>query len=103
MKWSWGRQAADVIAELPVRAAAAEWTGVLKRLQPRPYSISSSPLAHPSEVRLTVSLVRYTNDLGRDRKGVCSIYLADHADDGPVQVFIQRSPHFRPPADPATP
>ncbi|WP_251096308.1 bifunctional nitrate reductase/sulfite reductase flavoprotein subunit alpha [Streptomyces sp. Caat 7-52] len=102
-QWSWGRQAADVVAEFPVRASAAEWAGVLRRLQPRLYSISSSPLAHPGEVRLTVSVVRYTNDLGRDRKGVCSTYLADRADDGPVQVFVQRSPHFRPPADPATP
>ncbi|MFD7730513.1 molybdopterin-dependent oxidoreductase [Kitasatospora phosalacinea] len=102
-KWSWGRQAADVIGAFPVRASAAEWAGVLKRLQPRLYSISSSPLAHPSEVRLTVSVVRYTNDLGRDRKGVCSTYLADCADDGPVQVFVQRAPHFRPPADPTTP
>jgi sulfite reductase (NADPH) flavoprotein alpha-component len=102
-QWSWGRQAADVIAQFPVRASAAEWAGVLKPLQPRLYSISSSPLAHPGEVRLTVSVVRYTNDLGRDRKGVCSTYLADCADDGPVQVFVQRSPHFRPPADPATP
>ncbi len=102
-KWSWGRQAADVLAEHPVRASAADWAGILKRLQPRLYSISSSPLAHPGEVRLTVSVVRYTNDLGRDRKGVCSTYLADCADDGPVQVFVQRSPHFRPPADPSTP
>ncbi|MEU8563395.1 bifunctional nitrate reductase/sulfite reductase flavoprotein subunit alpha [Streptomyces cyaneofuscatus] len=102
-KWSWGRQAADVIAAYPVRGSAAEWAGVLKRLQPRLYSISSSPLAHPGEVRLTVSVVRYAGDLGRDRTGVCSAYLADHADDGPVQVFVQRSPHFRPPADPATP
>ncbi|WP_432170214.1 molybdopterin-dependent oxidoreductase [Streptomyces sp. 1222.5] len=102
-KWSWGRQAADVVAEFPVHASAADWTAVLKRLQPRLYSISSSPLAHPSEVRLTVSVVRYSNDLGRDRKGVCSTYLADHADDGPVQVFVQRSPHFRPPTDPTTP
>ncbi|MFJ9814896.1 molybdopterin-dependent oxidoreductase [Streptomyces sp. NPDC101151] len=102
-QWSWGRQAADVVAEFPVRASAAEWARVLKRLQPRLYSISSSPLAHPGEVRLTVSVVRYTNDLGRDRKGVCSTYLADCADDGPVQVFVQRSPQFRPPADPATP
>ncbi|MFD8687487.1 molybdopterin-dependent oxidoreductase [Streptomyces sp. NPDC059651] len=102
-KWSWSRQAADVVAAFPVRASAAEWAGVLKRLQPRLYSISSSPLAHPGEVRLTVSVVRYTNELGRDRKGVCSTYLADCADDGPVQVFVQRSPHFRPPADPATP
>ncbi|GAA4810077.1 hypothetical protein GCM10023220_46110 [Streptomyces ziwulingensis] len=102
-RWSWGRQAADLVAEFPVRAGAAEWTGVLRRLQPRLYSISSSPLAHPGEVRLTVSVVRWTNDLGRDRKGVCSTYLADCADDGPVQVFVRRSPHFRPPADPATP
>ncbi|MCX5395399.1 bifunctional nitrate reductase/sulfite reductase flavoprotein subunit alpha [Streptomyces sp. NBC_00102] len=102
-KWSWGRQAADVVAEFPVRASAADWTGALKRLQPRLYSISSSPLAHPGEVRLTVSVVRWANRLGRDRKGVCSTYLADHADDGPVQVFVQRSPHFRPPSDPSTP
>ncbi|GJF31501.1 bifunctional reductase [Kitasatospora sp. NE20-6] len=102
-KWSWGRQAADVIGAFPVRASAAEWAPVLKRLQPRLYSISSSPLAHPSEVRLTVSVVRYTNDLGRDRKGVCSTYLADSADDGPVPVFVQPSPHFRPPAASATP
>jgi sulfite reductase (NADPH) flavoprotein alpha-component len=102
-KWSWGRQAADVVAAFPVRASAADWAAVLKRLQPRLYSISSSPLVHPSEVRLTVSVVRYTNDLGRDRKGVCSTYLADCADDGPVQVFVQRSPHFRLPAEPATP
>lgn len=110
-KWSWGRQAADVIGGVTgasagataVRASAAEWVGVLKRLQPRLYSISSSPLAHPGEIRLTASVVRYTNDLGRERKGVCSTYLADCADDGPVQVFVQRSPHFRPPADPATP
>ncbi|MFI9757324.1 molybdopterin-dependent oxidoreductase [Streptomyces sp. NPDC051963] len=102
-KWSWGRQAADVVAAFPVRASAAEWVGVFRRLQPRLYSISSSPLAHPGEVRLTVSVVRYSNDLGRDRKGVCSTYLADCADDGPVQVFVQRSPHFRPPADPTTP
>ncbi|WP_035844283.1 bifunctional nitrate reductase/sulfite reductase flavoprotein subunit alpha [Kitasatospora azatica] len=102
-KWSWGRQAADVLGAFPVRASAAEWAAVLKRLQPRLYSISSSPLAHPDEVRLTVSVVRYTNDHGRERKGVCSSYLADCADDGPVQVFVQRSRHFRPPVDSATP
>ncbi|MFF2775963.1 molybdopterin-dependent oxidoreductase [Streptomyces sp. NPDC058052] len=102
-KWSWGLQAADLIGAYPVRASTADWAGVLKRLQPRLYSISSSPLARPSEVRLTVSVVRYANDRGRARAGVCSAYLADHADDGPVPVFVQRAPHFRPPADPAAP
>ncbi|MGX6606631.1 molybdopterin-dependent oxidoreductase [Micromonosporaceae bacterium Da 78-11] len=96
-KWTWGRQAVDLIAEHPVRAAAQEWAGVLKRLQPRLYSISSTPLADPTKVSLTVSVVRY----GRGRKGVCSAFLADTAVD--VPVFVQRSPHFRPPTDPATP
>ncbi|MFC8669673.1 sulfite reductase flavoprotein subunit alpha, partial [Streptomyces sp. NPDC057199] len=102
-KWSWGRQAVDVIAEHPVRASAQEWAGVLKRLQPRLYSISSSPLVDPHLVSLTVSVVRYENLGGQVRGGVCSPFLADAEPDTPVPVFVQRSPYFRPPADPSTP
>jgi NADPH-dependent sulfite reductase flavoprotein alpha-component len=104
-KWSWGRQAVDVLAEYPVRASAVEWAGVLKRLQPRLYSISSSPLVDPHSVSLTVSVVRYENLDGRPRGGVCSPFLADADVEAgtEVPVFVQRSPHFRPPADPATP
>ncbi|WP_329349163.1 bifunctional nitrate reductase/sulfite reductase flavoprotein subunit alpha [Streptomyces sp. NBC_01261] len=106
-QWSWGRQAVDVLGEYPVKAGAEEWAGVLKRLQPRLYSISSSPLVDPHSVSLTVSVVRYEGLNGRPRGGVCSPFLAD-ADAGAgagteVPVFVQRSPHFRPPADPATP
>ncbi|MFJ5309869.1 molybdopterin-dependent oxidoreductase [Streptomyces sp. NPDC088350] len=104
-KWSWGRQAVDVLAGYPVKASAVEWAGVLKKLQPRLYSISSSPLVDPHSVSLTVSVVRYENLDGRPRGGVCSPFLAD-AEAGAgteVPVFVQRSPHFRPPSDPATP
>ncbi|KPI23480.1 Nitrate reductase, NADPH--hemoprotein reductase [Actinobacteria bacterium OK074] len=112
-QWSWGRQAVDVVAEHPVRADAAEWAGVFKRLQPRLYSISSSPLVDPARVSLTVSVVRYDNLHGRPRGGVCSPFLAD-ADAGEdsgtgtgtgtdVPVFVQRAPHFKPPADASTP
>ncbi|MFF0001847.1 molybdopterin-dependent oxidoreductase [Streptomyces tibetensis] len=102
-QWSWGRQAVDVLAEYAVRASAEEWAGVLRRLQPRLYSISSSPLADPQRVSLTVSVVRYENLHGRARGGVCSPYLADAEPDTEVPVFVQRSPHFRPPADASTP
>ncbi|MFF8939965.1 molybdopterin-dependent oxidoreductase [Streptomyces paradoxus] len=102
-QWGWGRQAVDVLAEYAVRASAEEWAGVLRRLQPRLYSISSSPLADPHRVSLTVSVVRYENLHGRARAGVCSPYLADAAPDTEVPVFVQRSPHFRPPADASTP
>jgi NADPH-dependent sulfite reductase flavoprotein alpha-component len=102
-QWSWGRQAVDVLAEYAVRASAEEWAGVLRKLQPRLYSISSSPLADPHRVSLTVSVVRYESLHGRARGGVCSPFLADAEPDTEVPVFVQRSPHFRPPADASTP
>ncbi|MGX1541645.1 molybdopterin-dependent oxidoreductase [Streptomyces adustus] len=102
-KWSWGRQAVDVVAEFGVRAGAQEWAGALGRLQPRLYSISSSPLTDPHLVSLTVSVVRYENLHGRARHGVCSPFLADAGPGTPVPVHVQRAPHFRPPADSGTP
>ncbi|GAU67380.1 putative nitrate/sulfite reductase [Streptomyces sp. NBRC 110611] len=102
-QWAWGRQAVDMLTEHPVRAEAAEWAEALPRLQPRLYSISSSPLTAPGQITLTVSVVRYENRFGRPRKGVASAFLADAGPGSPVPVFVQRTTHFRPPADPATP
>ncbi len=102
-KWMWGRQAGDVLAEHPVRAGVTDWLAVLGRLQPRMYSISSSPLVEPAAVSLTVSVIRFVGSRGRPRKGVCSTYLADAAPGHPVPVFLRRSPHFRPPADDGVP
>lgn len=79
----------------------AEWAGTLKRLNPRLYSISSSPKAHPGQVHLTVGAVRYEAD-GLRHAGVCSTFLADRLAVGATTgVFVQPSKHFRPPADPA--
>jgi sulfite reductase (NADPH) flavoprotein alpha-component len=72
----------------------------LRKLQPRLYSISSSPKAHPGEVHLTVGIVRYEID-GRLRKGVCSTFLSDRSHSC-VPVFVHSSPGFRPPAQPDT-
>jgi len=102
-QWCWGRQAVDVAAEFGIRAAPQEWAGVLGRLQPRLYSISSSPLTDPDTVSLTVSVVRYASPAGRRRQGVCSPFLADAEPGTPVPVRVRRAPHFRPPADPAAP
>ncbi|BBY09513.1 bifunctional nitrate reductase/sulfite reductase flavoprotein subunit alpha [Mycobacterium marseillense] len=100
--WTWGRQSIDLLAQLPVIASAHEWLRVLKRLQPRLYSISSSPKACPGEVHLTVSPVRY-NFQGVPRRGVCSTYLADRSPGDRVAVYLQASSNFRPPSDPDTP
>lgn len=105
-KWTWDRQAVDVVAEFGVRAAAQDWVDVLRPLQPRLYSISSSPLTSLREVRLTVSMVRFRSRRGRERRGVCSTFLSglvDEAGAQPVPVRVQHTPNFRPPDDPATP
>ncbi|CAB3776211.1 bifunctional nitrate reductase/sulfite reductase flavoprotein subunit alpha [Paraburkholderia fynbosensis] len=101
-QWLWGQQLADVLHEFPVSLSATELTGMLKRLQPRLYSIASSPKAHPGEVHLTVSAVRY-NNARRHRKGVSSTFLADRASETDVPVFVQKSAHFRPPHSADTP
>ncbi|MFP3564628.1 molybdopterin-dependent oxidoreductase [Paraburkholderia sp. SIMBA_030] len=101
-QWLWGQQLADVLHEFPVDLTASELTGMLKRLQPRLYSIASSPKAHPGEVHLTVAAVRYSNGR-RNRKGVSSTFLADRAGDVNVPVFVQQSAHFRPPRGSDTP
>ncbi|MDB4530530.1 sulfite reductase subunit alpha, partial [Akkermansiaceae bacterium] len=79
-------------------ADGEEFVSVLKKLQPRLYSIASSPNAHPSEVHLTVAIVRY-NSYGRDRGGVCSTYLSDRVGDVCSGVFVHNNKAFRLPED----
>jgi sulfite reductase (NADPH) flavoprotein alpha-component len=99
-KFLHGREVIDLLLRCPAaRFAPKEFVGLLARLQPRLYSISSSPKAHPGEVHLTVAAVRYESH-GRARKGVCSTFLADRIDaETPVPVFVQTSHGFRLPAD----
>ncbi|WP_379156415.1 sulfite reductase subunit alpha [Paenibacillus sp. sgz5001063] len=102
-QWLWGRQLIDVLQEFPFSLSAQELLEQLKPLQPRLYSISSSPRANAKEVHITVSTVRYENN-GNARKGVCSTFLADLAtEDTEIPIFIQKNAHFRPPANPNVP
>lgn len=71
----------------------------LRRLQPRLYSISSSPKAHPDEVHLTIGVVKYEAD-GVAHKGVASTYLGERLAMGDTAgVFVHTAKHFRLPAD----
>ncbi len=93
-----------LLARVDVKLAPAEFIRVLKRIQPRLYSISSSPKAHAGQVHLTVGAVRY--EIGaRARKGVCSTFLADRvaARETRVGIFVHSNKAFRPPATGETP
>ncbi len=89
------RELIDFFKEVP----SATWSpqdivGYMRRLVPRLYSIASSPKKHPTDVHLTVAIVRYSTN-NRDRLGVCSTYLSERVElDTPsVPVFVASS-HF---------
>jgi sulfite reductase (NADPH) flavoprotein alpha-component len=94
----------DLITEHPAEGVdAATLLGMLRRLQPREYSIASSLAANPGEVHVTVAAVRYQSR-GRDRHGVASTYLADRIAPGDrVDVYVRHNKHFRLPAEPHAP
>ncbi|MCF6314618.1 MAG: flavodoxin domain-containing protein [Verrucomicrobiales bacterium] len=99
-----GRELIDLIKDYPIHFSEAQpFAALMKKVNPRLYSISSSPKAHPGEVHLTVGAVRYESN-GRPRKGVCSTYLADRTQgEFPPRVFVHANKAFRPPADPNVP
>ncbi|MBZ0254751.1 assimilatory sulfite reductase (NADPH) flavoprotein subunit [bacterium] len=91
----WGREILDVLNEIPnLDVTPHEFIESLKTIQPRLYSISSSPNAHPDEVHITVGVVQYDSH-GREHHGVCSGFLARLVQEGSiVPVFISSSKNF---------
>jgi sulfite reductase (NADPH) flavoprotein alpha-component len=76
---------------------------VLEPLQPRLYSISSSPKATAGRLSLTVDAVRY-EIAGRKRCGAASTFLADRVKPGEtLQVYVQQAHGFGLPTDSAAP
>ncbi len=95
----WGRDLIDLITDHPADFSdAEEFVGTLKKLQPRLYSISSSPNAHPGEVHLTVAIVRYHSNF-RDRGGVCSTFISDRSEGVHPGVFVHSNKAFRLPLE----
>ena len=96
----WGRDLIDLVLNYPADFTDGEdFVSVLKKLQPRLYSIASSPKAHPGEVHLCVGIVRYDSH-GRKRGGICSTYLSDRlSDNSKPGVFVHHNNAFRLPAD----
>jgi len=97
----------DVMATLQkfssVRPHPEAFVEALEPLQPRLYSISSSHVATPGRLSLTVDTVRYV--IGkRKRLGVASTFLADRIEPGEkLKVYVQKAHGFGLPGDPNTP
>jgi len=94
-EFAWGRQLIDLIEQFkPALTSGQEFIACLPKLAPRLYSISSSPKRHPGEVHVTVGAVCYESN-GKERKGVCSNYLAEHEGDSLVSVFFHATKTFK--------
>ena len=97
----------DVLAGIEkfpgVRPDPEAFIEALEPLQPRLYSIASSPKVEPGRVSLTVDAVRY--DIGRRRRlGVASTFFADRIKPGDkLKVYVQKAHAFGLPADPSVP
>jgi sulfite reductase (NADPH) flavoprotein alpha-component len=100
-------------ASLDVLAAIQKFSGVrpdpeafveaLDPLQPRLYSIASSPKVDRTRMALTIDAVRYPSN-GRTRLGVASTFLGGRISPGDkIKVYVQKAAHFGLPADPSVP
>jgi sulfite reductase (NADPH) flavoprotein alpha-component len=98
------RDLLDLVQDYKLQGVPAKaFVSILRKLPPRLYSISSSPKAYPDEVHLTIRKVEY-EAIGRNRYGVCSTYIAEHAELGEtLPVFIQQNENFKLPQNTDTP
>jgi sulfite reductase (NADPH) flavoprotein alpha-component len=97
----------DVLATIEkfsgVRPDPEAFIEALEPLQPRLYSISSSPKTQAGRISLTVDAVRYTI-ANRKRLGVASTWLAERIAPGEkLKVYVQKAHAFGLPADPSVP
>jgi len=102
-QYLWGMEIIDFLRShhSSVHFTTEEFVKLLRKLQPRLYSIASSQKAHPESVHLTVAIVRYESH-GRERKGVATTYLAERVGER-VLLFVHSAKGFRLPADSDTP
>jgi NADPH-ferrihemoprotein reductase len=98
------RSLLEVMTDFPSAkpTIGAFFASIAPRLQPRYYSISSSPKLHPKSVHITCAVVREAMPTGRVHNGVASTWLATLQKGDRVPIFL-RSSSFKLPKNKDTP
>nr|WLF82691.1 nitric oxide synthase 1 [Tor putitora] len=107
-EWKWYNNPTivEVLEEFPsLQIPSTLLLTQLPLLQPRYYSISSSPDLHPGEIHLTVAVVSYRPKDGEGpvHHGVCSSWLNSLEEGDTVPCFVRGAPTFRMPKDSQVP
>ncbi len=93
------RDVLDLITDYPFPLTPDQFVSVLRKLNPRLYSVASSPEQNNAELNIVAGLIEYTRS-NRERTGVCSSLFSDRIEDGEtLPVFIEHNDRFRLPED----
>lgn len=104
------RTVIELIKESGLPISLEELLFNLPPMQPRYYSIASSPLVNPQNIYLTYRPVKYITSRGSLREGLCSSYLKnmheiteDSTATPHIAAAVKANPTFRLPKDDSTP
>tara|TARA_X000000950_G_scaffold5511_1_gene5778 strand:+ start:69553 stop:71379 length:1827 start_codon:yes stop_codon:yes gene_type:complete len=100
----WGKDILDILNINPkTKIDPEKFLSLLRPLQPRAYSISSSPKMHLNQVHLTISSVKWENS-NRIHEGVCSNFLANSETSvSRIGVYVTPNNSFRLPDNDTVP
>ncbi|MBA0790641.1 hypothetical protein Gohar_015277 [Gossypium harknessii] len=98
------RTVLEVLEDFPSVQMPFEWfVQLVPPLKNRAFSISSSPLAHPTQVHLTVDVVSWTTPFKRKRQGLCSTWLASLDPEQSIYIPVWFHKGLLPPPPPSLP
>lgn len=92
-------QVLDVLLEKKTKLTTDQLIGLLRRLTPRLYSISSSQAEVDEEVHITVGVVEYETKKGARIGGASGFLARSEQDETEVKVFIEHNNNFKLPED----
>jgi sulfite reductase (NADPH) flavoprotein alpha-component len=93
----------DLVTDFPSEISPEAFIRVLRKLNPRLYSVANCPLVYPNEAHFTLGLMEYPIK-NRHHTGVCSAFFSDRVETGDsIPVYLEANENFRKTEDDSKP